>query len=141
MYEPTLTMIHDSPRFILADRDSDSIQPILATFPNESRFMNHAWQQEHNKIQLTIQYDHQKPLRIRSMRGWAYQRLAKFKLNFYLNKIMDVLKCKSLSSKFTEHIWFWKKYVNVRIFWPFWKKKRSLSKPQRTFKILIHLES
>ena len=41
MYAPALTIIQDSPRFILADRDSDSIQPILATFPNESRFMNH----------------------------------------------------------------------------------------------------
>ena len=86
MYEPTLTTIQDSSRFILADRDSDSIQPILATFPNESRFMNHAWQQKHNKIQLTIQRNHQTPLWIRSMRGWAYQRFTIFKLNFYLNE-------------------------------------------------------
>ena len=66
--------------------------------------MNHAWQQEHNKIQPTIQYNHQTPIWIRSMRGWAYQRFAIFKLIFYLNEFAFSKMWKSVLQTYLEHM-------------------------------------
>ena len=141
MYEPTLTTIQDSPRFILVKHDSDSIQPILARFQVNPDSWITPDCKKHNKIQLTIQYNHQTPLWIRSMRGWAYQRLAIFKLNFYLNECACSEMWKSVLQIYLE-LMILKKNMSMSGFCGLFEEKKStLSKAYRIFKILIHLDS
>ena len=103
--------------------------------------MNHTWQHEHNKIQLTIQYNHQTLLWIWSMRGWAYQRLAIFKLNFFLNECARSEMWKSLLQTYLEHMILKKVICQCQDFVTFEEKKANwvkLTEHLKSWFIWIH---